>query len=735
MASSEFNRALDNVLEQNFGEDFAALSSVDEIITKYSKKLDQLATAVTESEKQTKADLLSAVKTCEITLEEINALTKKLKDITDSQSVYINQLSPVKDEMESKIKEVNKFQNKTSYWHMLKDIKAKSLELETLTNNKSYMAAVEVYLKLYQLSITLQTSSCNHLQKFSYDTCEHWYDYLVEALSRELQDLLTSMKYPFPSGISAPSIKKEDTKLRFQDAIAMIAKLKPIMEASPNKHSLLAELLAKPMKKRFQFHFYGERHTNNIEKPEWFFTQVVNWIRDHTMFIDEYVDAVLLQCDLPVIKNEWCQVLVNLCEQKVHATVSEILSDEVLLAHLIDEAILFEKELEDVYDYEDKARSCVRVLFADEVLSHWLALERNFATESMSQILQHDEAWQPKYDDVSCSDEFKVPRCIEEFMLLLAVMSDRHRSLADASVQLQFVHLQKGILHDFITQLKEVAADEVIRPEKQCHCSILNGTFYIINVLQEWQNDMFYVRLHEKQVQSSTEDGNTSVDSNTIGSDSNDPDASMFSDILISLKRFADAMIEHIVEYVKVGLREKLNHYRNDRWHALPPLKDYIQPVLLSSACGMMMYIKDHLLLLENMLCGAAFTPLWQKMATMIDEYVFIEIPHECHFNEGGAAQLQFDMKKYLFVLFGDYTRRPEAYFRLMSESCTLLNVLPGTAVLLKDIFLQLEQSNTKTRSEKEANARSALEELDIKKLTLSQAGRILNSRVDWPKV
>ena len=61
----------------------------------------------------------------------------------------------------------------------------------------------------------------------------------------------------------------------------------------------------------------------------------------------------------------------------MHATVSEILSDEVLLAHLIDEAILFEKELEDVYDYEDKARSCVRVLFADEVLSHWLALERN----------------------------------------------------------------------------------------------------------------------------------------------------------------------------------------------------------------------------------------------------------------------------------------------------------------------------------------------------------------------
>ena len=88
-------------------------------------------------------------------------------------------------------------------------------------------------------------------------------------------------------------------------------------------------------------------------------------------------------------------------------------------------------------------------------------------------------------------------------------------------------------------------------------------------------------------------------------------------------------------------------------------------------------------------------------------------------------------LDSFVFMLYCCYT----VCFYSTSESCTLLNVLPGTAVLLKDIFSQLEQSNTKTRSEKEANARSALEELDIKKLTLSQAGRILNSRVDWPKV
>lgn len=34
------------------------------------------------------------------------------------------------------------------------------------------------------------------------------------------------------------------------------------------------------------------------------------------------------------------------------------------------------------------------------------------------------------------------------------------------------------------------------------------------------------------------------------------------------------------------------------------------------------------------------------------------------HFNEGGAAQLQFDMTRNLFPLFSHYCKRPENYFK-----------------------------------------------------------------------
>lgn len=43
------------------------------------------------------------------------------------------------------------------------------------------------------------------------------------------------------------------------------------------------------MKKRFNYHFCTEQKTNNISKPEWFFTQLLTWLSAN----GEFIDAVL----------------------------------------------------------------------------------------------------------------------------------------------------------------------------------------------------------------------------------------------------------------------------------------------------------------------------------------------------------------------------------------------------------------------------------------------------------
>ena len=70
--------------------------------------------------------------------------------------------------------------------------------------------------------------------------------------------------------------------------------------------------------------------------------------------------------------------------------------------------------------------------------------------------------------------------------------------------------------------------------------------------------------------------------------------------------------------------------------------------------------------------------------------------------------------------------------FRL-KDCCNLLNILPGTAILLKQNFKQADR--LKTVEEKESSVQSSLADIGVCNLTFSHAQQLLNARVDWPRV
>lgn len=51
-------------------------------------------------------------------------------------------------------------------------------------------------------------------------------------------------------------------------------------------------LLVRPLRQRFIYHFTGSKLTNRQDKPEWFFTQVLTWIKDHVQWVQKYVQPV-----------------------------------------------------------------------------------------------------------------------------------------------------------------------------------------------------------------------------------------------------------------------------------------------------------------------------------------------------------------------------------------------------------------------------------------------------------
>lgn len=36
---------------------------------------------------------------------------------------------------------------------------------------------------------------------------------------------------------------------------------------------------------RFVYHFSGSKQTNRLDKPEWFFTQILSWAKDNHLFV------------------------------------------------------------------------------------------------------------------------------------------------------------------------------------------------------------------------------------------------------------------------------------------------------------------------------------------------------------------------------------------------------------------------------------------------------------------
>ena len=70
---------------------------------------------------------------------------------------------------------------------------------------------------------------------------------------------------------------------------------------------------------------------------------------------------------------EFCSVLVKLVEEKVVDTIDIIRNKDVMLAHFIDETVMFENELYTLVP--NSSVGCLHILLREDFLNLWLKLE------------------------------------------------------------------------------------------------------------------------------------------------------------------------------------------------------------------------------------------------------------------------------------------------------------------------------------------------------------------------
>lgn len=72
--------------------------------------------------------------------------------------------------------------------------------------------------------------------------------------------------------------------------------------------------------------------------------------------------------------------------------LTEIVYDEHLFSHLVDEAILFDRELRNGHSYPANFPGSMDVLTIPDVLGKWIVIEKKFAREKMDVMLTSSTA-------------------------------------------------------------------------------------------------------------------------------------------------------------------------------------------------------------------------------------------------------------------------------------------------------------------------------------------------------
>ncbi|KAM4747413.1 RAD50-interacting protein 1 [Rhinophrynus dorsalis] len=737
-------------VEKEIGNDFKSLKKVSKLkedIAEEKKHLEeQVLTVSSEAPKR----IQDALRKAEDSKAELDHLLEKEGIVIEAIGKHLVEAAPWMEDLGMLIGQVEEVERHLSYLKWISQIEELSDDIQQHLMTNDVPEAASTLVSMAELAIKLQESSCSHLLKFMRSTVQFWHKILKDKLKSDFEEVLGHLHWPFigplqyPASLTSPSSTLTEVYANLESLFSQLLKLQTSDELiskpkqMPDKYSLPPsppiilpiQIMLSPLQKRFRYHFTGNRQTNVLSKPEWYLTQVLMWIGNHTKFLHERIQPILNMAGSSVnAKLEFTRGLVMLVLEKLAVDIPCLLYDDILFCHLVDEVLLFQRELHTTHGYPSSLPNAMHILSEEACFQRWLTVERKLALEKMDSMLSAEGAWTSQYKDISDVDEMKVPDSAETFMTLLLVITDRYKNLPTASSKLKFLELQKDLVDDFRIRLTQVMKEESRDPLGFRYCAILNAVNYIATVLGDWADNVFFLQLQQAALEICTDVNSSSkLQLGQLAS----MEISVFDDMINLLERLKNDMVSRLVENVFKEVKEAARMYKKERWLSLPSRSEQAIMSLSSTACPMLLALRDRLLQLEQQLCHTLFKTVWQMLAEKLDMFIYQDIILENHFNEGGAAQFQFDMSRNLFPLFSHYCKKPENYFKHVKEACIILNLNMGPALLLRDVLHSgVERMDGLT--DKLPSAIAALNELGIYKLAPQDVEILFNLRTNWP--
>ncbi|KAH8366267.1 hypothetical protein KR093_011333 [Drosophila rubida] len=714
---SEMEMRIAARLNQEVGKDASNLHRAAVLLDNYKERLKALQQTLNYEEPQNVSSYKSAFNCQQQVCDSIDFELEKLAQFKAQLKLKLQECQPALEGVSEDLQQVRQLQSVTQYLRLVQDVQEISAALAAAIHGKDEAKLVNIYLTLYEGNDSehsvvgrLQALKASTLKSYASNTAIYWHKLLMQRLSSEFEAVLKSLRWAHMEQQPLNYSPSRDTAKAQLLAEYMFLIKSPAEEHAPLQSitpsivcpaiNPVVQLLLAPYRQRFMFHFTGTRQTNRLDKPEWFYTQILNWGKESHFFVgNTFQTAAVRAGKLDYnLRLEFMRGLVQLTIEKLAVDIEQIDQDENLFAHLVDETLNFEAELCETFGYPASFPSAISVLTQPRYLLRWIGLEEQFCAAKMDDILQAETPFQ-LIDPNTYEDDLKIPRCADQFMRLLEAIKDRYYGLVQPGHQLQFLRLQLNLIDSFRQRLVQLHSSGAI-----ASLPVLNAINYLIMVLREWGENVHYLHLHTA----------------LAGPNANEIH-SVFQHAVDELVHWASQLMRNLANKAVNEMKAKSMNYRHDAWPSMPE-QNSKEPFILSPSGGEMFQVLVTLLHnLERELSANLFNQTLRLIAQQIDEFMLESMVMHTRFSTAGAAQFNYDMTL-LFALFGQHTRRPELLFKRIHDASKLLTAARGTALLLLEALKSGKTAEEKTKP---------LHELRVLSLDSKQCIEVLERRTD----
>ena len=291
--------------------------------------------------------------------------------------------------------------------------------------------------------------------------------------------------------------------------------------------------MVQPLSQRFRYHYYGDRPTNRLDHPEYFFRHTLDLITDFSPFLTDHFQAIL---DSRIRSNDgldlvytdaisaFITALLPMVQAKCLSVLPQLKTQPQLMSHFIRESMAFDKELKDTWAYSPVPGlfSDWKGLTSDLLTKHgyfdsWLRLEQEFALSRFEKIIENADSREIDYDGVE-SGRTKPTRGAIRVNDLLETITDRYRDLSSFSqkmtflmdIQLSIFDQYHALLNDYFKAYKSSAhtagriitgqaADEALGAAGlNTLVKIFGSAEYLERKMMDWSDDVFFLELWEE---------------------------------------------------------------------------------------------------------------------------------------------------------------------------------------------------------------------------------------------